>query len=89
MARQAGRKAPAPPVVFKRDRFMYVYVSREVIEERETFRRLAHRVVDLRVDRGLGKWLHETVGKSLAHVARERAIKEATDLVHEVLADDS
>ena len=67
---------------------MFVYFSDEVIQERETFRRLAHRVVDLLVDNGRDKWLHEYVAESLAYVARDRAIKDATALVQEVLADD-
>ena len=52
-------------------------------------RRLAHRVVDLRVDKGQDEWLHDDVAESLACIARDRAIKQATDLVQEVLGDDS
>ena len=87
MAKRAGRKGPAPPVVVKSDGFITVYFSREVIEERETLRRLAHRAVDLRVERGRDEWLHESVSRSLAYVARDDVIKTATDLVHEVLAE--
>ena len=89
MAKAAKPKARAPLVVCRYGEFVIVYFSREVIEDGETLRRLAHRVVDLRVDNGQDEWLHDDVAESLAHVARERAIKEATALVHEVLAGDS
>ena len=87
MAKAAKPKARAPLVVCRYGEFVIVYFSREVIEDGETLRRLAHRVVDLRIERGRDEWLHACVARSLAHVARERTIKEATDLVHEVLAD--
>ncbi len=89
MAKRAKPKARAPLIVCEYGEFVIVSFSREVIEDGETLRRLAHRVVDLRVDNGQDEWLHECVARSLAHVARERAVKEATDLVHEVLAADS
>ncbi|MCH7993294.1 MAG: hypothetical protein IIB57_02510 [Planctomycetes bacterium] len=89
MAKPAKPKARAPLVVCRYGEFVIVYFSREVIEDGETLRRLAHRVVDLRVDNGRDEWLHDDVAESLAHVARERAIKDATALVQEVLADDS
>ena len=89
MAKRAKPKARAPLVVCRYGEFVIVYFSREVIEDGETLRRLAHRVVDLRVDNGRDEWLHECVARSLAHVARERATKAATAFVQEVLADDS
>ena len=88
MAKPAGRKAPAPQVACRFSEFMFVYFSREVIEDGETLRRLAHRVVDLRVDNGRDEWLHDDVAQSLACIARDRAIKDATALVQEVLEDD-
>ncbi len=89
MAKRAKPKARASLVACEYGEFVIVYFSREVIEERETLRRLAHRVVDLRVDNGQDEWLHDDVAESLAHVAQERATKEATALVQEVLAADS
>ena len=78
MAKAAKPKARAPLIVCEYGEFVIVYFSREVIEDGETLRRLAHRVVDLRVDKGRDKWLHDDVAESLAHVAQERATKEAT-----------
>ena len=89
MAKAAGRKAPAPPVVFERMEFKYVYFSREVIAERETFRRLAHRVVDLMVDRGQHESLVASVAYVLSGIGRKKVIKTVTDFVHEAWADDS
>ena len=89
MAKAAGRKAPAPPVVFERDEFKYVYFSREVLAERETFRRLSHRVVDLVVDRGRHEWLVVSVAYILSCMGRDQVIKMVTDFVHEACADDS
>ena len=87
MAKAAGRSVPAPPVVFERDEFKYVCFSREVIAERETFRRLAHRIVDLAVDSGRHSWLRAEVGYSLSCIARDHVIKMVTDLVHEARAE--
>ena len=89
MAKAAKRKVPAPPVVFERFEFKYVYFSREVIAERETFRRLAHRVVDLIVDRGQHESLIVSVAHILSCMGREQVIKMVTDLVQEARADDS
>ena len=89
MAKRARRKAPATQDISVCECPIFIYFSREVIEDGETLRRLAHRVVDLRVDNGQDEWLHDDVAESLAHVVRERAVKEATAFVHEVLADDS
>ena len=89
MAKAAGRKAPAPSVVFERFEFKYVYFSREVIAERETFRRLSHRVVDLMVDRGQHESLIVSVAHILSCMGRDQVIKMVTDFVHEACADDS
>ncbi len=89
MAKAAGRKGPAPPVVFERDEFKYVYFSREVIAERETFRRLSHRVVDLIVDRGHHESLVVSVAYVLSCMGRDQVIKMVTDFVHQAWADDS
>ncbi len=89
MAERDKRKERASLVVCKCDRPMYVYFSREVIEEREMFRRLAHRVVDLAVDSGQQRWLGGCVAFTLERIGRDHVIKMVTDLVHEVWADDS
>ena len=89
MAKPGKRKGRAPLVVCQVDPPMFVYFSREVIKERETFRRLAHRVVDLAVDNGRHEWLRAEVAYSLGQIARDHVTKMVTDLVHEVLADDS
>ena len=89
MAKRAKPKARAPLVVCEFHEFKIVEFSDKVIEDGETLRRLAHRVVNLRVDNGRDKWLHESVANSLAHVARDDVVKQATDLVQEVLGDDS
>ena len=88
MAKRVGRKGPAPLVACELSEFMWVYFSREVIEERETLRRLAHRAIDLAVDSGRDKWLHECVAESLAYIARDDVVKKVTDLVREVWAEE-
>ena len=87
MAKAAGRKGPAPPVTCVFGEFMWVYFSREVIQERETLRRLAHRAIDMAVDSGQDDWLHECVAESLAYIARDDVVKKVTDFVHEVWAE--
>ena len=87
MAKRVKRKAPAPRVVFKRDRVMFVYFSHDVVEEREAFRRLAHRVVDLVVDSGRHRWMSESVANSLAYIARDNLINKVTNFVQEVRAE--
>ena len=84
MAKRAKRKAGAPLVTCEIDPPMFVYFSGEVLAERETFRRLAHRVVDLLVDNGQDKWLHQYVAENLAYIARDHVVKKVTDLVREV-----
>ena len=88
MAKAAGRSVPAPLVVFERDEFKYVCFSREVIAERETFRRLAHRVVDLLVDRGRHESLLVSVAYVFSCMGRDQVIKMVTDFVHEAWVDD-
>ncbi len=68
---------------------MFVYFSREVKKERETLRRLAHRIVDLAVDNGRHEWLRAEVAFSLSRIARDQVIKMVTDFVQNVWADDS
>ena len=52
MARAARLNAPAPLVACRIPELMMFEFSDEVIEDRETFRRFAHRVVDLLFDNG-------------------------------------
>ena len=89
MAKAAGRKGPAPQVTCQFGEFMWVYFSREVIADRETLRRLAHRAIDLAVDSGRDDWLLECVAQSLAYIARDDVVKKVTDFVQEVWTDDS
>ena len=89
MAERVKRKAPAPPVVIECHRPMFVYFSPEVIAERETVRRLAHRVVDLVVDSGYHKTLGTYVADNLRLVAQDHVVTKLTDFVHEAWADDS
>ena len=63
---------------------MLIYFTRAVIAERDTFRRLAHRIVDLAVDRGRLGWLRAEVAYGLGRIGRDQLIKMVTDLVHEV-----
>ena len=85
MAKAAVHKVPAPVVVVC-DSLLVVRFSREVIEEREMFRRLAHRVVEMVVDSGRHKLLRACVADGLAYIARDDLIKQVADLVHEVSA---
>ena len=89
MAKAARRKAPVPLVVCEIDPPMLVYFTRAVIAERDTFRQLAHRIVDLAVDRGRLDWLRAEVADGLGQIARDHVTKMVTDLVHEAWAADS
>ena len=87
MAKAAKPKARAPLVTCEVDPPMFVYFSREVLAERETIRRLAHRIVDMAVDSGSHEWLGAEVAYSLADIARDQVINMVTDLIHEVRAE--
>ncbi len=87
MAKRAKRKARTSLVVCEVDPPMLVYFSREVLADRETFLRLAHRVVDLAVDNGRHTSLRAEVAFSLSRIARDDVIKKATDLIHEAWAE--
>ena len=89
MAKAAKPKARAPLVVCTYGEFVIVYFSREVIAERETFRRLSHRVVDLLVDRGQHESLVVSAASILSRMGRDQVIKMVTEFVHEAWADDS
>ncbi len=89
MGKAAAPKAPATPEILVCECPMLIYFSREVIAERETFRRLAHRAVDLAIDSGHHESLCGELPYSLACIARDHAIKMVTDWVHEARADDS
>ncbi len=66
---------------------MDVYFSRALIDERETIRQLAHRVVDLAVDGGRHEWLSGNTSYSLSCLAQDDLIEKATKLVHEARAE--
>ena len=87
MAERARRKAPVPLVVCEIDPPMLVYFTRAVIAERDTFRRLAHRIVDLAVDRGRLDWLRGEVADGLGKIARDRVVKKVTKFVQEARAE--
>ena len=87
MARRAKRKAVKPLVFFECGSAMGVYFSRALIDERETFRRLAHRVVDLVVEAGRHEWLCGNTAYSLSCLAQDDIIKTATKLVHDARAE--
>ncbi len=89
MAKRARRKAPATKDISVCACPMFIYFSREVIAERETMRRLAHRAVDLAVDSGRHYRLGLEVAFNLSFIARDRVDQMVTDLVQEVWADDS
>ncbi len=89
MAKAAVPKAPATPEILVCECPMIIYFSREVMAERETFRRLAHRAVDLAIDSGHHESLCGELPYSLADIARDHVIKMVTDWVHEARADDS
>ncbi len=89
MAKPPKRHGRRPLVVCQVDPPMFVYFSREVVREREMFRRLAHRIVDLAVDRGSHHLLGLEVAFSLALIGRDHVTKMVTDLVNEMWVDDS
>ncbi len=89
MAKRVRRKAPATPDISVCEYPVFLHFSREVMAEREMMLRLAHRAVDLVVDGGHHYLLGLEVVSSMSCIARDDVIKKATDLVHEVLADDS
>ena len=86
MAKPAKRKTVEPLVFCECDSAMLVCFSRALIEERETFRRLAHRVVDLVVDAGRHEWLAGNAAYSLSRLAEDDIAKTATKLVHDARA---
>lgn len=88
MPKAARRKAPAPLITCRIPELMMFEFSDEVIEDRETFRRFAHRVVDLLFDNGRGGPLSGDVADNLAYIGREQIIKHATDLVHEAWGEE-
>ena len=87
MGKAAVPKAPATPEILVCECPMLIYFSREVIAERETFRRLAHRAVDLAIDSGYHESLCGELPFSLAYIARDHVIKMVTDLVQEARAE--
>ncbi len=89
MAKRVRRKAPATPDIMVCECPMFIYFSREVMAEREMMRRLAHRAVDLVVDGGHHYLLGLEVVASISCIERDNVIDNVTDLVQEVLADDS
>ncbi len=89
MANRAKRKGRVPLVVCEIDPLMFVCFSRNVIREREMFRRLAHRIVDLAVDRGRHHLLGLEVAFSLSLIGRDHVTKMVTYLVHEAWTDGS
>ena len=89
MAKRVRRKAPPTPDISVCEYPVFLHFSREVMAEREMMLRLAHRAVDLVVDGGHHYLLGLEIVSSMSCIARDDVIKKATDLVHEVLADDS
>ena len=89
MAKRARRKAPATADILVCECPMFIYFSREVIAERETLRRLAHRAVDLVVDGGHHYRLGLEVAFNLSFIARDHITQMVTDLVHEGWPDDT
>ncbi len=87
MAKEAVPKAPTTPEILVCECPMLIYFSREVMAERDTFRRLAHRAVDLAIDSGYHESLCGELPHSLACIARDHVIKMVTDLVHEARAE--
>ncbi len=88
MAKEAVRKAPTTPEILVCECPMLIYFSREVMAERETFRRLAHRAVDLAIDSGHHESLCGELPYSLAYIARDKLINKVTDFVQEVRAEE-
>ncbi len=87
VGKRAKRKAAAPPVVVECRRPMILCFSGEVMEERETFRRFAHRVVDLVVDGGHHGWLGTYVPDVLRLIEQEPVYQTLTNFVQEAWAE--
>ncbi len=86
MAKRARPKAPAPLVLLEPDSVLHVWLSSGLNKERETLRRLAHRVVDLLADSNRCGGLVDTLRCDLGWMAEESAAKHVTELVHKVCA---
>ena len=87
MGKRVKRKPHATPDIAVCECPMFIYFSREVKAERAMMRRMAHRAIDLVVDGGRHYLLGLEVALSLSILARHRAFREVTDLVHEVWAE--
>ena len=86
MAKRAKPKAPAPLVLLEPDGSFHVYLSSGLNKERETLRRLAHRVVDLLADSNRCRGLVDTLEGDLEPLC-EGVIREyVTDLIGEARA---
>ncbi|UCC31517.1 MAG: hypothetical protein JSU86_04415 [Phycisphaerales bacterium] len=86
MAKRAKHKAPAPLVVLDSGCALDFRFSPELRRERETVRRLAHRVVDLLADSGHHGWLADSVAGDLTCIADDIVLNSVTDLVREACA---
>ena len=86
MAKRAKPKASAPLVFLEPDGVLHVWLSSGLNKERETLRRLGHRVVDLLADSNRCGGLVDTLGGDLGWMAEQFAAKHVTELVHKVCA---
>ncbi len=80
------RKQREPLFTVERDCDVEVQFTRVVIEDPETVRRLAHRVVDLLADSGDYDRLSQSISNNLHWMLDDFVVKNVTDLIHEARA---
>ena len=84
--KQAKRKSSTPPVYVAPDCDVRFTFTAAVLEEPETVRRLAHRLVDLLADTRRYQQLSESVTENLACLVDDLVIDKVTDLLEEARA---
>ena len=80
------RKQREPLVTVHPECDVQVRFTRAVIEDRETIRRLAHRVVDLLADSGDYDQLGDSISHNLFWMLDDFVVKNVTDLIDEARA---
>ena len=82
-AKRTKRKAADPLVEMVPEYSTTIRLTRELLKEPETVRRLAHRVVDILADSGHHAWLADTLAGELVCIADDVVVKNLTDLIRE------
>ncbi len=85
-AKGTKRKAADPLVEMVPEYSTTIHLTRQLLKEPETVRRLAHRVVDILADSGRHAWLADTVASDLVCFADDVIVSSVSDLIREARA---